>query len=532
MPNALPRLRPIVLLILDGFGVAPDDAGNAVLHAAMPRWRALVRDYPAMTLQASGEAVGLSWGEMGNSEVGHLTLGAGRVYYQTLPRINRAIDGGEFFDNAALRQAMAHAKEHDSTLHIVGLIGEGRVHASSAHLYAVLELAKREGVERVAVHAILDGRDMLYNAGHGALEELLGKMQEIGVGSLASVSGRFYAMDRDNKWERTEAAYRAMAEGRGALVEDALAAIEASYAKEVFDEQLAPFVVGEKGKPLAVFGKNDAVIMTNFRPDRARQLMHAFADETFEPFARPAVEGLFVATMAEYEAGARVQVAFPPERVSKGFAEVISNMGLRQLHVAETEKYAHVTFFFNGTREELFPGEERALVPSPKVAGYNETPAMSVEALTDTLLQAVRGDSFDVIVANVANADMVGHTGDMAATVKGLEVVDACLGRIEEAVREQGGLLAVTADHGNAEEMQNLKTHAMDKEHSTNPVPFVLVADALRGKMSASGEAPDGDLSFVPPIGVLADVAPTLLTLMGITPPPDMTGQTLWSPEV
>lgn len=521
------RPKPIVLLVLDGFGIAPPDPGNAITAAHTPVYDRLIATYPAMPLRASGAAVGLGWGDMGNSEVGHLTIGAGRVYYQSLPRIDMAIEQGTFFENEAFLGAMAHVKKTGGTLHLVGLMSAGKVHAMNTHAYALLELAKSQGVDDVAVHAILDGRDTLYNAGYGFVEELLAKMVELGVGALATLSGRYYAMDRDNKWDRTQKAYLAMVSGEGATASDALAAIKESYAREVYDEQFVPTVLSRDGEPVATVKEGDAVVFFNYRPDRARQLTRAFVMPTFDEFDRPYVPHTMFVTMMPYEDGLPVTVAFPPEVVTKGLAEVVSNMGLTQLHVAETEKYAHVTFFFNGTREEPFAGEERAMVPSPKVASYDEVPQMSAVAVTDAIVKGVKSGAYDVIVANYAGPDMVAHTGNFEATKAAVETVDAQIGRVVDAVLAKGGVVLVTADHGNAEEVKNLQTGGVDKEHSTNAVPLVVVGAAYEGQPSLVGDVPGNDLSLVAPVGMLADVAPTILHLLGIEPPREMTGQSL-----
>ncbi|MBI4437582.1 2,3-bisphosphoglycerate-independent phosphoglycerate mutase [Candidatus Uhrbacteria bacterium] len=519
--------KPTLLVVLDGFGVAPDSDGNAITRAKTPTFDRLIRAYPTMTLRASGEEVGLSWGEMGNSEVGHLAIGAGRVYYQTLPRINRAIDAGTFLMNAAFLHAIEHAKAHKSRLHLVGLVSQGRVHSLDAHAHVLLALAKKKGVKDVFVQAILDGRDTLPSVAVDFIGTLQEKMKELGVGKIASLSGRFFAMDRDNRWDRIEKAYNAMVLGAGAQAENPLSAIKASYQKEVYDEEFEPTVIVEQGAPVGLIQENDAVIFFNYRPDRMRELTRAFSLPSFEAFARKRVENLFAVTMTEYEAGLPVEVAFPPEAIEQTLAEVISRAGLKQLHIAETEKYAHVTFFLNGTKEEPFPGETRIIIPSPQVASYDEAPEMSARAITERVIKEMRENSFDFIVINFANPDMVAHTGNMEASVKSVEVVDECLGRLVEETLARDGVLCLTADHGNAEEMKNLRTGEMDKEHATNPVPFVIVSQRLEGQPSVAGEVPEGDLSLLSPVGILADVAPTVLALMGITEPPEMTGQPL-----
>jgi 2,3-bisphosphoglycerate-independent phosphoglycerate mutase len=519
--------KPTVLIICDGWGVAPDGDGNAITRAETPNFDRLIRSYPTMTLRASGEEVGLSWGEMGNSEVGHLAIGAGRVYYQMFPRINRAMEAGEFAGNPAFVQALEHVKQHDSRLHLVGMVSQGRVHSMDTHCHALLEAAKLAGVKQVFVQAILDGRDTIYNVGIDFITILQQKMKEIGVGKLASLCGRYYAMDRDNRWDRTAKAYHLMVKGEGEQTGDPVVAIKASYQKEVYDEEFEPTVIVENGEPVGLVRENDAVIFFNFRPDRMRQLCKAFVLPTFDEFPRQAISGLFPVTMAEYEKGLPVEIGFPPEKIAMTLAQVLSEKGLSQLHIAETEKYAHVTFFLNGTKEEPFQGEERMIIPSPKVASYDQAPEMSARQLTERVVKEMRDNKFDFIVMNFANADMVGHTGNLEATIKGIEIVDECIGKIVEETLAREGHVFITADHGNAEEMKNLRTGEMDKEHATNPVPFLIIGPEYQGQPSIAGEVPEGDLSLMSPVGVLADVAPTILAVMGIEQPPEMTGQPL-----
>ncbi|HBO99818.1 MAG: 2,3-bisphosphoglycerate-independent phosphoglycerate mutase [Candidatus Uhrbacteria bacterium GW2011_GWF2_41_16] len=523
----VPKFRPALLVVLDGFGVAPDSEGNGVTRAKMPVFHQLIQKYPTMTLRASGEEVGLSWGEMGNSEVGHLAIGSGRVYYQTFPRINRDIVTGTFYENPAFLKAFEHARTHNSAIHLVGMVSAGRVHSMDEHCHALLECAKRQKVNRVYVHAILDGRDTIYNVGMDFIRTLQSKMAELGVGKIATLSGRFYAMDRDNRWDRTEKAYNAMVLGQGEQATDPFTAIEASYAKEIFDEQFVPTVMIENGAPVARIQENDAVIFFNFRPDRARQLTKAFVLPTFDVFPRTFVKNLFAVTMTEYEKNLPVEVAFRSERVEQCLAQVLSQAGLKQLHIAETEKYAHVTFFLNGTKEDPFPGEDRVIIPSPRVSSYDQAPEMSAIALTDRVLKEINSDTYDFMVMNFANPDMVSHTGNLEATLKANETVDGCLGRLVEGVLQKNGVVFMTSDHGNAEEVRNLRTGEMDKEHSTNPVPFLVIAKSFEGVTGLTGEIPEGDLSFLPPVGMLADVAPTILSVLGIPQPPEMTGQSL-----
>jgi 2,3-bisphosphoglycerate-independent phosphoglycerate mutase len=515
-------------LVLDGFGIAPDAEGNAITRAKKPTFDMLTSRYPVMTLKASSEEVGLSWGEMGNSEVGHLAIGAGRVYYQTLPRINKAVVDGSFASNEALAKAIDAVQKSGGTLHLLGLMSSGKVHSFDDHAFALLKMCKEKKIKNVAVHAILDGRDTLYNSGIDFIRTLDAKMKELGVGELASLSGRYYAMDRDNRWDRVEKAYKAIALGESdVMAEDPFAAIEDSYSREVYDEEFVPTVMTKRGKPVATVQSGDAVIFFNFRPDRSRELAKAFVTPSFEKFERAYIKDLTFVTMTEYEKGLPVEVAFAPVVIENTLAETISKAGLVQLHIAETEKYAHVTFFMNGTREEPFPSEDRALIPSPHVASYDAVPAMSVYEITDKLEAEIERGNYDVYIANFANPDMVGHTGNLDATIAAVEAVDACVGRLVDAVLKHDGVLCITADHGNAEEVLNLQTHGMDKEHSTNPVPFYIIGKQFEGKPSIAGDVPNGDLSLMPPVGMLADVAPTFLAILGIPQPPDMTGTPL-----
>ncbi len=519
--------KPTVLIIVDGFGIAPDGEGNAVSRAKTPAFDKLTHNYPVMPLRASGEEVGLSWGEMGNSEVGHLAIGAGRVYYQMFPRINRDIASGEFLKNEALLHAAEHAKKNDSALHLVGMISGGGVHSADEHCHELLKFAKEQGLSKVFVHAITDGRDTTYNAGVDFISTLQSKIQELGVGKIASLSGRYYAMDRDNRWGRTEKAYKAIVNGEGQTAEGAVEALKASYKKEIYDEEFVPTVLTENGKTIATIQENDAVICFNFRSDRMRQLTKTLTLKEFEHFDRPEIKNLFVATMAEYEAGLPVEVVFPPQVIKQCLAHLLSEKGLKQLHIAETEKYAHVTFFLNGTHEDLFEGEERVIIPSPKVPSYNQAPEMSAREITDRVIKEMQENNFDFIVMNFANSDMVGHTGDFDATVKAVETVDECVGKIVEETLSREGKVFITADHGNAEELKNLRTGDINKEHSTNPVPFYMISKELEGQPSIAGEVPNGDLSLMSPVGMLADIAPTILTVMGIEVPPEMAGQPL-----
>ncbi len=524
--SAETRSKPVVLMILDGFGVAPPSDGNAITRAKLPVYNRLIRTYPAMTLRASGDEVGLSWGEMGNSEVGHLTIGAGRVFYQTLPRINKAIEAGAFFKNEAFLQAIKHAKKSDGTLQFVGLVSPGGVHSHQDHLYKLLELAKKEKIKKVAVHAILDGRDTIRDTGGQFIEALQKKMKEIGVGIIASVSGRYFAMDRDNRWDRTEKAYAAMIGAENVpQAEDPKKAVEASYKEKVYDEEFVPIVIVKGGKPVAPIVSGDAILFFNFREDRMRQMSKAFVLPGFDKFNRgPFLKEQICVTMTEYEKDLPVKVAFPPEIIATCLAKVISDAKGKQFHIAETEKYAHVTFFLNGMTEEAFSGEDREIIPSPKVASYDKKPEMSAKQIADRVTKEALAGKYDFIVLNFANADMVGHTGDLKATIEALEVVDEQIGKIVDGVLSKGGVALLTADHGNAEEITNLQTGKMDKEHSTNPVPCIIIGKNFEGQANPQIEAVGGDLSLVSPVGTLSDVAPTILKMMGFKKPKEMTG--------
>jgi 2,3-bisphosphoglycerate-independent phosphoglycerate mutase len=522
--------KPVVLIIMDGWGVAPDSEGNAITRAKLPSFLSYIKNYPVMTLAASGTEVGLSFGEMGNSEVGHLNIGAGRVYYQSLPRINHEISTGDFFNNTALQDAIAHVKKNKSKLHLVGLVSSGNIHASNEHLYALLKLCKDARLSKqVFVHGILDGRDTPYNSGEKFVEALEDEMKKLKVGALATLTGRYYAMDRDNRWDRTEAAYRAIVEGKAdRRAATAHKAIQESYDKENYDEEFIPTVVGKGIAPTTTVEENDAVVFFNFRPDRARQLTEAFVLPAFNKFKRRYLKNLFFVTFTEYEKNLPVVVAYPPIIIHNSLSEVISKQGLKQLHVAETEKYAHITYFLNGMIEDAFPLEERILIPSPQVASYADVPEMSVVTVGKEVVHALDRKMYDFIAINFANADMVGHTGDVKATIKACETIDRVLRDIVEHTLAQGGVAVVTADHGNAEEVINLQTGGMDKEHSTNPVPLLLIGKDFLGQAGPGGDPLDGDLSLLTPVGVLGDVAPTILKLLGIPQPPEMIGRPLW----
>lgn len=515
-----------VLVILDGWGIGPANRGNAIRLAQTPVFDRLIATYPTMALQASGESVGLPWGEMGNSEVGHMNIGAGKIVYQDLPRITKAILDGSFFSVPAFQQAIAHAKKHHSKLHLVGLVSNGGIHSFNEHLYALLELCVREKIEDVFVHAFLDGRDTPFNSGKNFIAKLLAVMKKNHVGKLATLSGRYWAMDRDNRWDRTEKTYHALMQGVAEQqVADPLAALDAAYRMRIYDEEFPPIVlVDEELKSVATIGDDDAVIFFNFRNDRMRQITHAFVDEEFRSFARKEKrKNLFVVTMTEYEAGLPVAVAFPKEYIEHPLGRVISEAGLTQLRIAETEKYPHVTFFLNGGREEPFPKEVRVLIPSPSVSTYDQKPDMSARQITDRVIQEVQRDAFDVYIINYANADMVGHTGHIPSVIKAVETLDTCLGTLVDAVLERDGTILVTADHGNAEESMNLRSGLINKEHSTSPVPLTIIGRRWEGQGLLAGQ----DIANLTPVGFLSDVAPTMLALMDLQKPAAMTGRTL-----
>lgn len=526
--------RPVVLTIFDGLGVAPDGVGNAVTRAQMKNFNKYIKEYPVMTLFASGNEVGLMFGEMGNSEVGHLNIGAGRVYYQSCPRINQTIADGTFFTNKAFTRALDAVREKKSDLHLIGLLSAGNIHAAESHLYALLDLCRQQKISttlknHVFIHVILDGRDAPYNSGADFVRRLQDKMNSLKVGKIASISGRYYAMDRDNRWDRVEKAYRAMALGESKnKAEDPLKAIADSYAKKVYDEEFIPTVITKKGEPVGTFKEGDSAIFFNFRPDRARQLIKAFVLPGFSKFERPYLMDLRFVSMTEYEKDLPVSgVAFPPVVVVNSLAETVSKAGKTQFHVAETEKYAHVTYFLNGAVEDPFPGEERSLIPSPQVASYDEEPQMSAAGVAKEAAKAIDSGKYDLVVVNLANPDMVGHTGNIEATIRGCEAADKALGEVVEHTLAAGGVVLMTADHGNAEEVLNLQTGEIDKEHTTNPVPMLIIGKDFQGQAGASGDPPEGDLSLLHPVGVLADVAPTVLKLMGVEKPNEMTGTAL-----
>jgi 2,3-bisphosphoglycerate-independent phosphoglycerate mutase len=515
----------VVLVVLDGWGNSASYEGNAIAQAQKPNFDRLWRECPHTSLQASGEAVGLPWGEMGNSEVGHLNLGAGRVIPQDLPRISAAISDKSFFQNEILTAACKHVKETGGALNLVGLASTGGVHSHLRHLIALLEMAKREGVERVNCHIFTDGRDTPPKSALGAIKKLEDEMAQRGIGRIATVSGRYYAMDRDRHWDRTKLAFDAIACAKGPTAPTATAAIEHAYAEGFTDEFIMPTVITDDAHPAEPVTDNDAVIFFNFRPDRIRQLTRAFVQSDFSDFDRSdAPTGLHFVTMTQYSPDFPAHVAFRPLNVDCSLAKVISNAGLRQFHIAETEKYPHATFFFNGGFEEPFPLEERLLIPSPKVPTYDKQPEMSVPQIADELCKRIESKEYAFIMANFANADMVGHSGNIEATIKAVEAIDAALGKVAAACEKAGTFLLVTADHGNAEQMVDFKTGEPDTEHTTNPVPFII---DVPPEQRSSFVYDDTRLDAQPtpsPTGMLGDVAPTVLTLLGVKVPKEMEG--------
>jgi 2,3-bisphosphoglycerate-independent phosphoglycerate mutase len=506
--------KPVMLMILDGFGISDKVDGNAVAAAKKPNFDKYFNEYPRTQLGASGMDVGLPRGQMGNSEVGHLNIGAGRIIYQELTRITKAIEDGDFFDKAELNEAIDKAIKSSSSLHLLGLLSDGGVHSHIEHVKALIKLAKDKGLKKVYVHAFLDGRDVQPGSAKDFILDLENYMKEVGVGKIASISGRYYAMDRDNRWERVQLAYNAIVLGQGENAHTALEAIERSYHDNKTDEFVLPTVIIEDGAPTAKIVNGDSVIFFNFRPDRAREITRAINDKVFDGFERETLNLNYVC-MTQYDKTMEgVSVVFKPESYNNTLGEYLSGLGKKQLRIAETEKYAHVTFFFNGGVEAANEGEDRALIPSPKVATYDLKPEMSAFELTDELIRRIDTDEYDMIICNYANPDMVGHTGVFEAAVKAIETVDTCMGRVVEKVLEKDGAVFVTADHGNAEQMIDYSTGEPMTAHTTDPVPLLFIAKDAKGKELNEG-------------GILADLAPTMLKVMGLEVPAEMTGKSL-----
>ncbi len=501
--------KPIALIIMDGYGINNTTAGNAIAAAKKPHLDKYLAEYPHTQLQASGLAVGLPDGQMGNSEVGHTNIGAGRVVYQMLVKISKDIEDGKIYDNKALSDAMESAKKNGKALHLIGLLSNGGVHSHIGHLFGLLEMAKKHGLEKVYIHSFHDGRDVPPTSGIEFMRELVDETKKLGVGKVATLCGRYYAMDRDNAWDRVEKAYDAMVLGEGVQENDPVEAIQHSYDNGVTDEFILPAVIDKDG----MIKEGDSVIMINFRPDRARQITRAFVDPDFNGFERK--KGYFplnYVCMAQYDAEMpNVTVAYPPEQLKMTFGEYISEQGMTQLRIAETQKYAHVTFFFNGGEERQFEGEERILIKSPDVPTFDLKPEMSAYEVCDAVCNAINEDKFDVIILNYANCDMVGHTGVFDAAVKAVEAVDECVGRMVDALLAKGGKAIITADHGNADCMVDPKTNSVFTAHTTNPVPMIVIGQ--------------GDVKLKE--GRLCDLCPTMLEMMGLPKPEEMTGESL-----
>lgn len=509
--------NPIALIILDGFGINEATEGNAIKAAKKPNIDRYFKNNPHTVLYASGMSVGLPDGQMGNSEVGHTNIGAGRVVYQELTRITKSISDGDFFSNDALMGAVENCKKHNSALHFVGLLSNGGVHSHIDHLFGLIDMARKNGLEKVYVHCVMDGRDVSPTSGVDFIRQLENKLEETGVGKIATVMGRYYAMDRDTNWDRVVKAYNAMVKSEGEFTENPVESVKKSYETKdengslLTDEFIRPMVVCENGKPVARICENDSVVCFNFRPDRAREITRTFVDDEFKGFERKRFPVYYVC-MTQYDASMpNVEVAFKPERLVNTFGEYISNKGLTQLRIAETEKYAHVTFFFNGGVEAVYKGEDRQLIPSPKVATYDMQPEMSAYLVADRCVELINEDKYDCIILNFANCDMVGHTGVFSAAVKAVEAVDECLGRVVDALTAKNGKILITADHGNADCMIDPDTKQVFTAHTTNPVPLIVMGA--------------GDVKLEK--GKLADLAPSMLDLMGLKQPKEMTGKSL-----
>ncbi len=504
--------KPVMLMILDGFGINENTDGNAVKLAKTPNIDKLMKKYPTTQVYTSGLKVGLPEGQMGNSEVGHTNIGAGRIVYQELTKITKSIEDGDFFTIPEFTEAIENCKKYNSKLHILGLVSDGGVHSHIRHLYGLLEMAKRRDFENVYVHCFLDGRDTPPASAEGYIMQLEEKMQEKGIGKIASISGRYYAMDRDKRWERTKKCYDALVNGEGNKATSATIAIEDSYQKEVFDEFVEPTIICNSEGPIATIQEHDSVIFFNFRPDRARQITRTIVDKEFKEFETKKMDTYFVCFTNYDETMPNVKIAFKKEQLKNTLGEVLSKKGLTQLRIAETEKYAHVTFFFNGGEEKQYPGEDRILVPSPKVATYDLQPEMSAPIVTEKVVEAINSNKYDVIILNYANPDMVGHTGSLPAAIKAVETIDECVEKVVSSILEHDGTLIITADHGNCEQMIDYTTGEPHTAHTTNPVPLILVSNNETLKVKS---------------GKLADLAPTILEILGIDKPEEMTGESI-----
>ncbi|HPX94613.1 MAG TPA: 2,3-bisphosphoglycerate-independent phosphoglycerate mutase [Candidatus Moranbacteria bacterium] len=516
--------KPVVLIVLDGWGISNNSKGNVLKEAKLPTIEKLDHYYPMTTLQASGISVGLFWGEPGNSEVGHMAIGAGKIIYQNLPRITLSIQDRTFFSNEVLSEVMESVKSKGSSLHVMGLVGMGSVHSYMDHLYAILEMAKEKQLSNVYIHAFTDGRDSPPTSGIKTIQNLQDHLKSIGIGKIATICGRNWAMDRNNNWDRIEKAYKLLTEGQGEQFDSAIKCLEDSYAKDITDEYVEPSVIMENGKPIATIKEGDAAIFFNFREDRARQLTKAFTLPEFEGFKRD-ILGVEFATMVEYEKDLPVKIAYPPIMLDNGLGKILSTNKKRQLRIAETEKYAHATYFFNGGKEDPWPGEDRTLIPSPAVSKFDEAPEMSASIITEKVLEALEKELYDFIFINYANPDMVGHTGNEKACIVAAQAVDKNLSMLIPAVLKKGGCLLITADHGNIEEIKDYHTGEINTEHTTNPVPLWLVTPSNhREKKSEEVVRQQSEVG-----GLLNDIAPTILDIMGIPKDEDMNGESLLS---
>jgi 2,3-bisphosphoglycerate-independent phosphoglycerate mutase len=519
--------RPIVLIVLDGFGIAPPDNANAITLAKKPYFDSLLKDYPSMLVEASGLNVGLPRSEVGNSEVGHITIGSGILRYQSLPRINKSIEEGSFQQLPALLKFKEKIASGSGKLHLMGLIGNGGVHASEKHLQALITWAKEQKIwDKTFIHAFLDGRDTAKDTGAIFLKELIEFCGD--SGKIATIGGRFFGMDRNLSWDRVKKAYDAIVMGKAeTMCTDPMKCLKDSYSREVYDEQFVPLVVTKKdGSPIATIDDGDCVLYFNFRADRGREMTEALVDPEFKEFEKKTFQNLSVATFAEYKKGLPVDVLYPPELVENPMTRVFSDQGFKQLHVAETEKYAHVTFFMNGLQEEPLQGEDRILIPSPAVTSYDEQPEMSCFIVTQKVVEAIESGLHDLIIINYANPDMVGHTGNLEASVKAVEATDQCLNKVVTAAQAKGGLVFIVGDHGNAEILVNPVTNEPDKEHNFSPVPFMIIGNQYKGRGNPG--IIDNDPSILQPVGLLSDVAPTILSLAGLGAVSEMTGTKLY----
>jgi 2,3-bisphosphoglycerate-independent phosphoglycerate mutase len=541
-------MKPVVLIILDGFGISPETSGNAIADAKKPNFDFIEKNFPFTLVQASGVLVGIPWGESGNSEVGHIAIGTGQIWHQPLTRITLAIQDGTFFQNSVLKKAAEHARENKSDWHLVGLLGSGSVHSYIDHLYALLEMGKNENIEKIWIHLFTDGRDSPPKESATFIQNLIEKLKWLGVGEIASVTGRSYGMDRNSNWERTKKAYDLIANGNGEPTTDFIKAIKKQYSAGITDEFLEPIslaplkahvsgtaddpsalpltgLADETGKPKCSVKDNDVVIFFNFREDRARQISRAFAKQNFSDFKTKPLKNLFVASLVKYEEGTNANAVFPPPELKYYLSKILAENGKTQFKVAETEKYAHITYFFNGGREEVFEGEERKLIPSLPGATFAKNPQMKAPEISKEVIKAIKSGLYDFILANFANADMVGHTGDYEATVKAIEVVDGCIGEITKTVLENNYALIITADHGNAEQKINPLTGEAQTEHTTNPVPVYLIMKELKRENPPQKIAELKNPNNVK--GILQDISATMLDLMGIPAPADLDGESL-----